>query len=107
MAGGVAQPLAPACGARAVVGMLRDGGDHSGMEHALPPVDRITATIEVHRSAFAVHPHLGGHLLQRGQPLGLQPHIRGIAGSHRDGSDDSPIGVRDGDDVLALLVLVA
>jgi hypothetical protein len=107
MAGGVAQPLAPACGARAVVGMLRDVGDHSGMEHALPLVDRITATIEVHRSAFAVHPHLGGHLLQRGQPLGLQPHIRGIAGSHRDGSDDSPIGVRDGDDVLALLVLVA
>jgi len=49
MAGGVAQPLAPACGARAVVGMLRDVGDHSGMEHALPRVDRITATIEVHR----------------------------------------------------------
>ena len=107
MDSGVEESLAPAFGALAVAGILWDVGDQAGIENALPIVRRSKAAIEVEIGASEVQPDLFGHLLQGFQTLRQQDHVRLIDGSHRQGSQDIAMVVRDRDDFLALLVFVA
>ena len=82
-------------------------GNHAGMENALPIVRGIKTTIEVQGGSTEIDTHLFGHLFQRFQALRQQDHVRLIHGSHGEGSQHIAMVVRDGDDFLALLVLVA
>src|SRR5438105_4957360 len=107
MDGGVEQSLAPPLGAFAVARILLNVGDHAGGENALPIVRGINAAIEMQRGASQVSPALLGHLLQGFETLGKEPHIRFMDGSHGDGSEHRALVVDDGDDFLALVVLVA
>ena len=57
----VKETFAAALGALAVAGILRDVGDHAGIENALPIVGGIKAAIEVEISASEVQTNLFGY----------------------------------------------
>src|SRR5215468_8137539 len=102
----VKETFAAALGALAVAGILRDVGDHAGIENALPIVGGITAAIEVEISASEVQTNLFGYLFQCFQALGEQDHICGIDGCDGHRSSHIAVVVRDGDDLLPRLVFV-
>jgi hypothetical protein len=69
MDGFVEEPLASALGALAVAGILREVGDHAGIEPALARVWRVKAAIKVERGAAPVQADLCSDLLQGFQAL--------------------------------------
>src|SRR5262249_11966573 len=67
----------------------------------------IKTAIEVEIDAFEVQPDLFGYLFQGAQALREQHHVGLVDRRHGDGRYDKTMVVCDGDDFLALLVLVA
>ena len=104
--GFLAQPRAPALGPLAVAGMFLEGGEHAGMEQALPMVRGIKAAVEGEGGAAHVAPDRLGSLLQGLQARRKEPHRRVMDGSHGAGSADRTMVVRDRADLLALRVFV-
>src|SRR5262249_41521328 len=102
----IEQPLASALGALAVAWVLFDAGDHPRIKNALAIRFGVKAAVEIDISASEVQPDLFGHLLQSGQTLGQQNHVRLIDGCHGQGSQHVAIVVGHSDDLLPFLVLV-
>ena len=107
MDGGVEQPLPSGLGVLAIAWVLFDVGDHPRIENALTIRSGVKATVEIDISASQVQPDLFGDLLQGGQPLGQQDHVRLIDGCHGEGSQHVAMVVGHGDDLLSFLVFVA
>src|SRR5499427_3703532 len=103
----IEQALPSALGGLAIARILFDVRNQPRIEDALPIACGIKATIEVEIGAFEVQTDLFGHAFQCFQTIREQHHVRLIHGSHGDGSEHIPMVVDDGDDFLALLVLVA
>jgi xanthosine utilization system XapX-like protein len=106
MDGGVKEPLPPALGVLAVAGILGDVGEQAGIENALAIVRGVKATSAVEIRTSQSHPDLFGHLLQRFQARREQDQVCLIDRRHGDRRYDIALGVRDGDDLLPLLMFV-
>ena len=105
--GGLTQTLATSRGTLAAPAVRWEVGDQARLENARALVRRLNAPIAVERGAAEGQPDLLGPLRQGVQPLRHQAQVRLLDGSNRQGGQDIAHGVRDRDDGLALLVLVA
>jgi hypothetical protein len=86
--------------------ILLDVGDHACIEHALAMVRGIKASIEIQRGSSKLQTDRLGHPLQGFETLRQQHHVRRMDGRHREWRPHIAMVVRDGNDLLALLVFV-
>ena len=100
-------PLAPSLGTLAIARILLDVRNHPRIEDRLAIRLGIEPTIEIEIRTFQHQPCALGHTLQFLQTFRQQDRIGFIDRRHREGNQHIAVVVDDGDDFLALLVLVA
>jgi hypothetical protein len=87
--------------------MLCDVGEHARIDHARAIGRGINAGVKMQVGACACQPHRVGHSLHGFQPLWQQDPRRLMDGSDRKWRQHRTVVVGQGDDLLALLRLVA
>src|SRR5882724_640259 len=102
----VEQPLAPTLSGFAMARVLCDIRNHARIEDHLPIARGINAAIEVEIRAFQYEARLFCYVRQCVQTIWKQDHSRFIDWSDWAWCEHLAILVRNGDDVLALLVFV-
>src|ERR671914_1679531 len=90
-----------------MAGIRCDVRDHAGIENALAVLRGIKSGVEIQIGSCEDQPDCVSDLLQGVQPLRQQPHVGLIDGSHGEGRQHIAVIVGHGDDLLALLMLVA
>ncbi len=103
----VEKPLATSLRGLAVAWVFFDVWDHPCMEDRLAIRLGIAPAIPIELGAFERQTRRFGHPLQGLQAFGYQHRIRFIDGCDREGNSHITVVVDDGDNFLALLVLVA
>jgi hypothetical protein len=104
---GIEPPLPASRGGLAMARVCCEVGKHPSLEAHLAMARGINAAIAVERSAAEVHPDRLGHFLQGLQTLRSPHHLRCMHGRDGQGREHRAMVVRDGDDLVPLLGLVA
>jgi hypothetical protein len=107
MDGGIEQPLSSLFRVLSIARILLNVWDQSSIENALPIVLGIESRVKIQIGSCECQTNRFGDPLQASQPLRQEHHVGCVHWCHWAWRDDIAMVVRNGQDLLPLLMLVA